>query len=342
MKIIIPVFDFGREGGYRVLSNLATEWGKENEVEFLTFSTSKEPYFPTKANIVRLSNENQGSLIQKIIILNKYLREQSKDTIIVGNQNLTTWPLLFLKNKNIFYYIQAYEPEFYNEYKKSIYKKYILKFTAWLTYFLPLKRVVNAELYLNYKNIKSKHVVPPGLNLDIYYPKELNKENKKELIVGCIGRVEEWKGAQDVGRAVEILHRKGLPIKLKVAFNAVKYKNHELVKPNGDNSLADYYRSLDILVAPGHIQLGAIHYPVIEAMACNVPVITTGYYPANNENSFIVPIKSPEEIAKKIEEIYYDYEKAYEKTLVAQKQIKEFSWEIVGNKFLDIIREEGE
>ncbi|WP_341479706.1 glycosyltransferase [Clostridium algidicarnis] len=68
--------------------------------------------------------------------------------------------------------------------------------------------------------------------------------------------------------------------------------------PDGDDNLADYYRNLDILVAPGHIQLGAIHYPVIEAMACNVPVITTGYYPANDENSFIVPVKRPDKIAE--------------------------------------------
>jgi len=28
----------------------------------------------------------------------------------------------------------------------------------------------------------------------------------------------------------------------------------------GLNNLADFYRSLDVLAAPGHIQLGAVHY----------------------------------------------------------------------------------
>ncbi|MGL4567899.1 MAG: glycosyltransferase, partial [Fusobacteriaceae bacterium] len=114
----------------------------------------------------------------------------------------------------------------------------------------------------------------------------------------------------------------------------------ELVKPDGDNNLADYYRSLDVLVAPGHIQLGAIHYPVIEAMACNVPVITTGYYPANEENSFIVPIKSPEKIAEELEKIYYNYEIAYNKAKEAQKNIDEFSWDRVADKFLKKIQGE--
>lgn len=342
MKIIIPVFGFAKAGGYRVLSNLATEWKKEVDVEFLTFKNCEKPYFPTKAEIKTLPINLTDSFLKKTYFLVKYINQNKEKTIILANQNTTVWPTLFSKNKNKFYYIQAYEPEFYDEYKGSKIKKIILKSLAWLTYFMPLKKIVNADLYLNYKNIKAKYVIPPGLDLNIYHPKKLTKENKKTLIVGCIGRIEEWKGAQDVGRAVEILHKKGLDIKLKVAFNPVQYENHELVKPNGDNNLADYYRSLDVLVAPGHIQLGAIHYPVIEAMACNVPVITTGYYPANDENAFIVPIKSPEKIAEIIEKIYLNYEIAYQKSEKAQEKIGEFAWEVVAKKFLEIIKNEME
>lgn len=342
MKIIIPVFGFGKAGGYRVLSNLANEWKKEVDVEFLTFKDSEEPYFPTNVNINMLPIDLNNNFFKKIYYLLKYLNRDKKETVILANQNMTVWPTLFSKNKNKFYYIQAYEPEFYDEYKGNKIKKIILKILAWLTYFMPLKRIVNSDLYLNYKNIRSNYVIPPGLDLEVYYPKKLERGNKKTLIVGCIGRVEEWKGAHDVGRAVEILHKKGLDIKLKVAFNPVEYLNHELVKPDGDENLADYYRSLDVLVAPGHIQLGAIHYPVIEAMACNVPVITTGYYPANNENSFIVPIKNPEKIAEVIERIYFNYEEAYKKSQKAQEKIGEFAWEVVAKNFLDIIKKEME
>ena len=118
--------------------------------------------------------------------------------------------------------------------------------------------------------------------------------------------------------------KKAIILKFKVAFNPVKYKNHELVHPDGDKKLADFYRSLDILVAPGHIQLGAIHYPVIESMACNTPVITTGYYPANDENSFIVPVKRPDKIAETIEMIINDYSVAINKAEKARKDIKQF------------------
>lgn len=249
----------------------------------------------------------------------------------------TTAIAAYLGNKNSnFYYIQAYEPGLYT--KKDL-KNYLQKFIAWFTYFLPMTRIVNADIYKKYKNIRSNYVVPPGLDLDIYYPKELNSLSKDEIIVGCIGRIEQWKGSEDVGEAIKILHGKGYKVVLKAAFNPVKYKNHEVVQPVGDEKLADFYRSLDILVAPGHIQLGAIHYPVIEAMACNVPVITTGYYPANQENSYIVPVKNPEKIADTILTIINDYPSAINKAKKAREDILQFDWGIVSRKFIKIFSE---
>jgi len=344
LKILIPVCEFGKSGGYRVLSELANYWiSKGNEVVFLCFYVSDLPYYPTKADIVWVSNK--GKIVNNIITartkgdfkkmicgLFNYINKHSGEyDIILANHNITSIPIYFASKTNNYYYIQAYEPEFP--------LRTIFKLIAWLTYFLPLKRIVNADIYTKYKNIRSNIVIPPGLDLNIFYPKILEPDNKETLIVGCIGRIEEWKGSNDVGEAVKILHEKGYKVILKSAFNSVKYKCHELVYPDGDENLADFYRSLDVLVAPGHIQLGAVHYPVIEAMACNVPVITTGYYPANEQNSFIVPIKSPEKIAEIIELIMKDYSIVISKAELAKKMIEEFDWEIVSNKFIKVFKE---
>lgn len=349
-KILIPVIGFDKSGGYRVLSELANAWiNSGNEVTVCSYWESPQPYFPLKANIVWIDDKgveqntniladpkNSGFRRTKALYL--YLKKHSKEyDIVLANQNKTAFStFLGSKTKN-FYYIQAYEPEFSNG--KSI-KSYINMFTAWITYFFPLVRIVNADIYKRYKNIRSKYVVPPGLDLQNFHPKDLDKSNKRELVVGCIGRHEIWKGSEDVGEAVRILHERGYSVKLKVAFNPVSYKNHELVIPDGDSNLADYYRSLDVLVAPGHIQLGAIHYPVIEAMACNVPVITTGFYPANNENAFIVPIKRPDKIADILISIINDYSLAYAKVAIANKYIQRFDWNIVSKEFIDIFNKE--
>lgn len=344
-KILVPIFQFGKSGGARVLAKLADYWIESGHlVDFVTFYESEKPYFPTKANIIwinengekvdgQVNTRSKKGLIKRIILLSSFIDKNINNyDVFLANYNITAIPVWMRARKKGYYYIQAYEPEFYTNFK---FKDYIMKIISWSTYLFSITKIVNSNLYKKYKNLKSNYVIPPGLDLKTYYPKELF-DDKKSLIVGCIGREEEWKGAHDVGEAVKILHEKGINVKLKVAFNNVKYKNHELVKPDGDNNLADYYRSLDVLVAPGHIQLGAIHYPVIEAMACNVPVITTGYYPANESNAFIVPIKSPSEIAKVLEEIYNNYSIAIEKAKIARKDILQFDWEIVSKKFINI------
>jgi len=349
LKILIPLTIFSKQGGFRVISELANNWSEcGHDVSIACYCESSLPYYPTIAKIIWVniygneisSNHKIKSKfygIKALISMYKFLNKNSmKYDIILANSNLTTFPVYFASKSKNFYYIQAYEPDFVH----SSLKNYVLKLIAWLSYFVPLKRVVNSQLYINYKNIRSKDIVPPGLNLDVFYPKKISPNNKNILIVGCIGRKEEWKGHNDVGDAVKILHEKGYKdcIKLKVAFNSVNYENHELIQPHGDENLANYYRSLDVLVAPGHLQIGAVHYPVIEAMACNVPVITTGYYPANNENSFIVPIKSPIKIAEILELILKDYSITINKVILANQKVQEFAWKAVSNRFIEIFK----
>lgn len=350
VKILIPILSFERAGGMRVLSQLANYWNKFGyDVKIVVFHESMKPYYPLDVQVLwidkdgreldinTLTYDAKNSVFKRMYAILEFLKKHSEEyDIVLANHNYSTWPVWLGSKSTNFYYIQAYEPELYSS--KNI-RGFIQTFIAWVTYFLPITKIVNADIYKHYKNIRSNYVIPPGLDLDIYYPKELKLRNMEQIIVGCIGRIEEWKGSEDVGEAVKILHDKGYDIKFKVAFNPTKYKNHQLVHPDGDENLANFYRSLDVLVAPGHIQLGSIHYPVIEAMACNVPVITTGYYPANDENSFIVPVKRPDKIAETIELIMNDYSIAMKKATKAREHIKQFDWKIVSNKFIDIFQE---
>ncbi len=351
LNILIPMLSFGKAGGIRVLSQLAKNWREMGaNVTLLVFYESEDPYFPVDVKTIWIDENGQqvdnnkkifkhkNSGIKRVIALFKYLRRHSeKFDIVLANSNLTSWPVWIGSKSTNFYYIQAYEVEFSS---KGGIKAQLKRMVAYCTYFLPLRKVVNADIYKKYKNLRAKNVIPPGLDLTIYYPKKLSFTNNRELVVGCIGRNEEWKGSDDVSEAVKILHEKGYNVKFKVAFNPVKYDKHDLVKPDGDENLADFYRSLDVLVAPGHIQLGAVHYPVIEAMACKTPVITTGYYPANNENAYIVPIKRPDVIAETIIGILEDYENAIEKADIAYNTISQFDWKKVSSEFIDVFNTE--
>ncbi len=96
---------------------------------------------------------------------------------------------------------------------------------------------------------------------------------------------------------------------------------------------------MDILVAPAKLQLGAVHYPVIEAMACGTTVVTTGYYPANDTNSYIVPVSAPEAIADTIVDITENYDLAEQKIDQALKELERFDWKRVSLDFIKIIEE---
>ena len=356
VNIVIPIWNFGKAGGIRVLSKLANAFHMAgNNVLIITYYKATKPYFPVDCTIQYV--DEKGDAVNPIepveiknIVRNKYedflkykslknaLNRLSNDyDIALANANKTAFSVAHSKIKERFYYVQAYEVW----YKGKL--GWLYNLIARRSYKLNLIKIVNADLYKNYKEIHTDYVVPPGLDLSLYYPKGVSAywNKKRPLIIGHIGREEEWKGSRETAEAIGILQKEGVRLEYRVAFNAPKdgLCSYELVKPDGDNNLSEYYRSIDVLVAPGRIQLGSIHYPVIEAMACGTPVITTGYYPATSENAYIVGVNSPNDIANAIKDIMSDYSLALKKVEISKELIKEFDWKYVSKKMLDIINE---
>jgi len=353
MKIIIPLIgSFGKSGGYRVLSQLANYWIKSNnEVIFLSHTSGDDPYFPTNAKIIYYDNagnvlaervKDDSKSLFNLFILRKALRkalDKLDGDIVLANYSFTASPVKksTIKAKK-FYYVQAYEPEYF--YHNNI-KDFILKIISRKSYQLGLDIIVNASMYKNYKEIKTNKVVFPGLDLSIFMPSFDNKDNSK-IILGTIGRVEAYKGTSYIVDAFKELRKlHGQKIELYVAFGEKHLEEIEgitVVRPNGDDELAKYYNFLDIYISAGTVQLDAIHYPVIEAMACKIPVITTGYYPSNKNNSWPIPIKNAKAISEQVENVINTSDKL-RKIETAYNDIKEFAWEHIAKKMLTYFEE---
>jgi len=350
MKIIIPlVGGFGNAGGWRVLSQLANFWIEMGEeVVFLVHKKTNKPYFPTSAKLVYYNNEGVLSGTQDIeypapklgaLSLRKSLKkalDKMEGDVILANHSFTAGPVKksSIKAKK-FYYVQAYEPEYYyrNSFKDKLYKIISRK-----SYKLGLNIIVNAPMYRDFKEIKTDMYVFPGLDLDNFKPEE--KEKNEKIILGTIGRLEEYKGTTYIVEAFKNIRKKlGDNVELHVAFGDAKLANEEgitLVIPKGDSELAKYYNSLDIYICAGTLQLQAVHYPVIEAMACKIPVITTGYLPADESNAWVVPVKNSEAIEDEVyalinSEISGKVNKAYQ-------DIQIFKWHEVSSKMLDYFK----
>ena len=140
-------------------------------------------------------------------------------------------------------------------------------------------------------------------------------------------------------KAMEILKSKGVIFEFYIAFNDYDTIPHQFVKPDGDENLSAFYRDMDIVVAACKGQHGAIHYPVIETMAVGTTIVCTNYYPSDDNNSYKVNESSPEQIAEAIVQIMNNKDEAVKKRKQALKDVQQFDWPIIAQKFLDYMQE---
>lgn len=370
MRILIPIIGFGKAGGYRVLSNLASHLlSKGHYVSFLVhYRGGAIPYFPTKAKIIFYRSD--GSIIRSFesarcdLYTQSYSRRRpsllglyygmyaaisrlSKEfDHVIANHSLTAYPVFLACRRGLksFYYIQAYEPEYYRLQALSI-SSIVLYFLSKFSYLLPLEQIANSPLYIKYKNIKAKEWVPPAIDFEIFFPapSKTFKPDCSKVYIGIIGRPEKQKGTIYAYRAFEYLRTLYPNLVLRVAYGPIpdtllNDQSTELCCPNSDSELADFYRSLDILIAPGIVQLGAYHYPVLEAMACGVPVVTTGYLPADSSNAWIVAPQSYNDIKDSVLEILStDCESVKRRTSKAISDVSPLTWDESAQKLIDIM-----
>jgi glycosyltransferase involved in cell wall biosynthesis len=358
MKILIPVYDFGRQGGYRVLSQLANFWiDLGHEVTFVTLHSSNEPYFPTKAKIIyidafrnyfsrffkwRITSKN--NFLKDFIELTFGLRHMVDDyDIIMANFSLTTYPIFlsFPKKAKKVYYIQAYEPEYFV--LKTI-KSSVLRFLSKMSYRLPFFHVCNSPIYFSYPEIKSKDWIPPGIDLNTFNQKECKNyefKNLDQVIIGCIGRNEPSKGIKYVLEAFETLSQLDSRFVLHIAYGnlPVNWSNSraKIVLLENDSDLSEFYKEIDILIAPGTVQLGAVHYPALEALASGACLITTGFLPANDKNAWIVPISNASAIVESVLMIsQLNAKQINAKVENGLKAVESYSWEVVSKAFIAV------
>lgn len=346
MKILVPVLGFGKQGGYRVLSELANAWMRLGHgVTFLCPDCSPEPYFPTTAKILRCTRRGdivEGQSLQKVTGLRNVvslafgLRAVCADyDVVLANHCLTVFPV-FLSGARLrkrFYYIQAYEPDYF-PWAVSPVKKLLAK----LSYILPMRQIANSSTYSGY-GLNPEVCLPPGVDLEVFSSRQALGEFilQKEIVVGTIGRWEPYKGT---ARAISAFRKAAVlfpQLKLKIGFgNVPPAEDYEIVPISGDSKLADFYRSLDILIVACEGQEGAPHYPVIEAMACGVPVIHTGYFPGNVSNSWMVRNGIDGDISQAlISLISEDHSSVREKVDIARQFVEDhLSWEAVAIKFI--------
>jgi glycosyltransferase involved in cell wall biosynthesis len=99
------------------------------------------------------------------------------------------------------------------------------------------------------------------------------------------------------------------------------------------------YHDADVFVFPSLIE--GMPLVVLEAMACGIPVITTTHGPADvvrdEIDGFFVPIRDPEAIATRLEQLYRDPELREQMGKNAREQASRHTWDTYARRAADVV-----
>lgn len=340
-----------------MLCQLANEWGRlGHQVEFVAPAAAGLPYYETSARVhlvdasgreVPPASPTAGGathVLHALRCVRSGLKRVAADAdVVLANHSVTSWPVALCRTRaRKFVYIQAYEAEDYAGTGRWSHK--VMALAAYLSYYLPLQQIVNSPTYIGYRNLSARDWVPAGVDLALMRPgADPAPLGGRPVVMGCLGRVEPFKGTEHVIRAYEILRERGVDAHLRVAHGNLPPgravpEGCEVVPASNDGELVAFYQSLDVLVAPPTIHLGAPHCPVMEAMACRVAVVTTGAIPASEgaDNCWIVPPHRPDAIADAIQDIVSNEPRRRARLDRAFQDIQAFSWTVLAPQMLAI------
>jgi hypothetical protein len=340
MKILIPVYGFGKSGGQRVLSYLANEFIQNgHEVTFVVPEWDHIPYYPTKAKIVKSKvTTKYGKVISFFINMINLIRTSRaiKCDVAIANYNLTAYVVLFLPRKiNKFYYIQAYEV--------SLCKGRVMKFIAWLTYLLPLKKIVNSPTLLPKYINNYAGVIPAGLDLKLYSTKDIPLAGNIKK-VGIIGRKELYKGTTESIKAIGDFRRlKGSNVEVSIAIyvpegTQVIIPDYRFCEVSNENELATFYKYCDVILAVGLVEDGAFHYPCAEGMAASCLTISNYTPLCKSNNPLYIETFSEDDIISKLNFALSMSQDQINKTIEQNlNNLSTYSWDNVGARMLNIL-----
>ncbi len=183
-------------------------------------------------------------------------------------------------------------------------------------------------------------LVPYGIKEDFFNLKP-KVQNEKILFVGEIGL---RKGAHYYAEAARILRARGKKYDFVAAGISSIKKNHplfdsiNLLGHLSESELIYQYLTSDVFVLPTLVEGMAVSH--LEAMAFGLPVITTpncGSVISDSEEGFIVPIRDPQTLASKIEEIVENRSLRDEMSIKGREKAKEYTWEKYSQNLLNAL-----
>lgn len=182
---------------------------------------------------------------------------------------------------------------------------------------------------LNNKGYYNVETINHGIDLDFF---KFNDIEPEEPSVGYVGRIVPWKGLKEIAESCQEL---GYYCEVMGKHDKPDYWN-EIPKDNlrfsyfdcSDEERVDAYHNMTIYVGNSEDDYEEGTLPLLEAMACGVPVVTTPSGVANDilkneENALVVPFKDKDALKNAIDRLMKDKE--------LRAKLRENAWNTVKN-----------
>ena len=179
-------------------------------------------------------------------------------------------------------------------------------------------------------------LIQDGVDLELFTPRKqtIGSSFENEIKIGWVGN-SEWGDAGDhkglhtiVRPALEILRNEGRPVVENFADRKLKHTPM--------HQMPDYYAGVDLLVCASKNE--GTPNPVLEAMACGVPVVTTDVGIVREvfgqlQSQFIVDERSPVAFAEKIGILLDDESAMQELSRQNRESVSAWGWDVQAKKF---------
>lgn len=202
--------------------------------------------------------------------------------------------------------------------------------------------VCSKKLFDIYNNFDKKPaaIITDGVDIEMF--KNIKRQKNELFTIGWVGNskwgadyYEDVKGVKTILEpALKIIKNRGYKVKGYFADSSKKY----IPK----NKMPDYYQKIDLLVCTSLFE--GTPNPILEAMACGIPIITTNVGIVNElfgnlQKKFIIKERNPIVLADAIEKIINDKEIQEKISLENRKRIKLWDWEKISKKFENFFEE---
>lgn len=207
------------------------------------------------------------------------------------------------------------------------------------------------QMALGFYDKKEIGIIPNGVDTDYFVPLKREEKDISEINILFVSRLIERKGLQFVIPGLhELIENSDKKVKLTVVGEGPYRRQLEsLAKENHvDNYISfegyknkleilEYYQNADLFILPSKKE--GMPNVVLEAISCGLPVVMTpceGAKELVSDNGIIVERES---FVRELGKLLQD-EPLMRKMAVAsrEKAVKEFSWDGIVNRYLDLFR----